>query len=180
MSNAVDLILNERVRQIVGEGYDVHHDDSHTDGQLAAAGASYALGAYNDGPLKYDTPQFWPEHWKWKPSPDPLHDLVRAGALIAAEIDRLLRMQGNADSYDRTVYGERDAAVAQLQDCERDLAAERDRADIAQRDIIPLALNCRTLVDRLQDAWWAEAGLALHKLDLQSRAVLGPPDNSGA
>jgi hypothetical protein len=36
---------------------------------------------------------FWPwdQDW-WKPSPDPIRNLVKAGALIAAEIDRLQRL----------------------------------------------------------------------------------------
>jgi hypothetical protein len=34
----------------------------------------------------------WDPSW-WKPSPDPIRNLVKAGALIAAEIDRLQRRQ---------------------------------------------------------------------------------------
>lgn len=38
------------------------------------------------------SPREWPwdASW-WKPSPDPIANLVKAGALIAAEIDRLQR-----------------------------------------------------------------------------------------
>jgi hypothetical protein len=37
-------------------------------------------------------PDDWPWDWRfWKPSVDPIRDLVKAGALIAAEIDRLQR-----------------------------------------------------------------------------------------
>jgi hypothetical protein len=32
----------------------------------------------------------WSKKW-WKPSSDPIRNLVKAGALIAAEIDRLQR-----------------------------------------------------------------------------------------
>lgn len=35
----------------------------------------------------------WDEEW-WKPSEDPVRNLVKAGALIAAEIDRLQRVDG--------------------------------------------------------------------------------------
>jgi hypothetical protein len=33
----------------------------------------------------------WDEKW-WKPSTNPIRNLVKAGALIAAEIDRLQRV----------------------------------------------------------------------------------------
>jgi hypothetical protein len=39
-------------------------------------------------------PNDWPKEWNvdwWKPSDDPIRNLVKAGALIAAEIDRLQR-----------------------------------------------------------------------------------------
>ena len=41
-----------------------------------------------------DTPECWPwDHEWWKPSDDPVRNLVKAGALIAAEIDRLQRLR---------------------------------------------------------------------------------------
>lgn len=40
--------------------------------------------------IGYLFPWPWATDW-WKPSDDPITNLVRAGALIAAEIDRLLR-----------------------------------------------------------------------------------------
>jgi hypothetical protein len=51
-----------------------------------------APGFATDSPHKYPwyTRTDWP--WNdddWKPSPDPIRNLVKAGALIAAEIDRL-------------------------------------------------------------------------------------------
>jgi len=36
----------------------------------------------------------WEASW-WKPSDDPIRNLAKAGALIAAEIDRLQRKQGS-------------------------------------------------------------------------------------
>lgn len=38
----------------------------------------------------YDWP--WARKW-WKPSPDPIRNLVKAAALLMAEIDRLIRKQ---------------------------------------------------------------------------------------
>jgi len=43
------------------------------------------------------TPNAWPWHpVQWKPSTDPERNLVKAGALIAAEIDRILRAQNGS------------------------------------------------------------------------------------
>jgi len=41
---------------------------------------------------KLSPPAAWPWEWdQWKPSLDPIRNLEKAGALIAAEIDRLRR-----------------------------------------------------------------------------------------
>ena len=90
MSGA-DLIAAERQRQIGVEGWTPEHDAEHDHGELIAAGVCYAMAADPDG--AGDTAEdWWPweESW-WKPSNDPVRNLVRAGALIAAEIDRLQR-----------------------------------------------------------------------------------------
>jgi hypothetical protein len=86
----VDLIAAERLRQVEAEGWTAEHDDEHTTGELATAAACYALPSVHrrfDGGM----PAFWPfEMGAWKPSPDDrIRELVKAGALIAAEIDRL-------------------------------------------------------------------------------------------
>lgn len=74
-----ELIAAERKRQI----------------ELAGAGACYAMDAidrvdYTD-PDNDETPRRWP--WaeeRWKPTPeDQVRKLVKAGARIAAEIDRI-------------------------------------------------------------------------------------------
>lgn len=81
----VKLIAQERHRQIAHEGYTAEHDRRHCDGSLAIAGAWYALPSDNRVRLP----------WPWdkifcKPTPDNrIRELVKAGALIAAEIDRL-------------------------------------------------------------------------------------------
>ena len=66
-----------------------HDDSEHMNGELASAGACYALRTVPRlGDLAHD---LWPwsDSW-WKPK-DRRRDLVRAGALIAAEIERLDR-----------------------------------------------------------------------------------------
>lgn len=104
--NGTDLIAAERQRQLDVEGWTPEHDAEHTRGQLLKAAETYLGEAefhirYPD--LSFDrnlmldikdTQGFrastwpWSPDW-WKPSPDPVRNLVKAGALIAAEIDRL-------------------------------------------------------------------------------------------
>ncbi|MCR4300227.1 MAG: hypothetical protein NUV51_01315 [Sulfuricaulis sp.] len=98
MSKATDDVLAERQRQMEAEGWTPEHDDEHDPGDLAAAGASYALNAadqlnpYSQGDAKNAMPMCWPDwsiEW-WKPK-NPRRDLVRAAALLIAEIERLDR-----------------------------------------------------------------------------------------
>ncbi len=91
-SDGIVEIAAERRRQIEVEGWTPEHDDQYVNGEMAQAAACYA--AYDDsaGELHQDhVKRMWPwaDEW-WKPR-DRLRDLVRAGALIAAEIDRLKR-----------------------------------------------------------------------------------------
>ncbi len=94
MKTGIVLIAKERERQIDQEDWTPEHDDEHGDGSLALAAATYAMhGAgiplqhLNNSPV----PAMWPWDAKWWKPKDPIRDLVRAGALIAAEIDRLQR-----------------------------------------------------------------------------------------
>lgn len=91
---AIAEIAAERQRQIDAEGWTLTHDDEHVDGQMALAAAAYAYGAatYDDQDRRAGhRPAFWPwdASW-WKPKSDRF-DLIRAGALIVAEIERLDR-----------------------------------------------------------------------------------------
>ncbi len=105
--NGVQLIAQERCRQKQkkgfgsGEGWSDKHDDKHKDGELLAAAICYAMPPKVRSirlNMTQDLQQaFWPwdEKW-WKPTKDPVRNLVKAGALIAAEIDRLQRKSQNA------------------------------------------------------------------------------------
>ncbi len=109
----VALISEERIRQMEVEGWTTNHDDEHVDESLAYAAACYALPAKSRGAkskfgqedvscrgetpvwgaVKHQVPKQWPNSWSaswWNPS-SRLRDLVKAGALIAAEIDRHIR-----------------------------------------------------------------------------------------
>ncbi len=82
--DGIALIATERSRQLMQEGWTIEHDDEHAGGELALAAASYASGE--------KLPSWpWGDNW-WKPSrANRIRELQKAGALIAAEIDRLLR-----------------------------------------------------------------------------------------
>ena len=84
-------VLVERRRQIESEGWTPEHDDEHSKGQLAAAAACYALSSIGIKGNEDVQIRFWPwdDGW-WRPS-HRRRDLVKAGALILAEIERLDR-----------------------------------------------------------------------------------------
>jgi hypothetical protein len=93
---ASDVIL-ERLRQQDVEGWTPDHDDSHAPGDLARAATCYARSSFEDS---WHATGFVPPGWPlaptwWKPS-TPRRDLVKAGALILAEIDRIDRTSTNA------------------------------------------------------------------------------------
>ena len=101
--NGVERIAAERERQKRVEGYTPKYDDDYTDGQLIKAAVCYALPKIH-GALKFEDDEFligvdriWPFVWgAWKPSPENrIKELTKAGALIAAEIDRILRMEAS-------------------------------------------------------------------------------------
>jgi hypothetical protein len=97
--NGSELIAQERKRQINNEGYNDGHDDEHFTGELALVAAYYAMSeeqrleelSKSDDPKEPPTGFPWDNEY-WKPTPDNrIRELVKAGALIAAEIDRLQR-----------------------------------------------------------------------------------------
>lgn len=90
VSSALADVVAERRRQIAVEGWTPEHDDEHSNGEMALAAACYARHAIVP-PALSDVPATWPwgASW-WKPG-DPRRMLVKAAALILAEIDRLDR-----------------------------------------------------------------------------------------
>lgn len=93
-SAAARDVLAERKRQITAEDFDASHDDMATRGQIAMAAGLYAIDAANlaAGRISLSRPSAlwpWPEEW-CKPA-GSRRNLVKAGALILAEIERLDR-----------------------------------------------------------------------------------------
>jgi hypothetical protein len=109
--SGVELIAAERARQVEVEGWTPEHDAKHAGESLAMAACCYVLPtsmrkyqrrailepfqAPDRGDRTRAVPVLWPWHPNhWKPTEDRVRDLVKAGALIAAEIDRLQRAGG--------------------------------------------------------------------------------------
>jgi hypothetical protein len=111
--SGVALIGAERLRHTTEEGWTPEHDDNcHDDGALSLAAAYYAAPV--EIRCEFQKPcncreagceHFYGLGWEWReawpfdepPKPkDRISDLVRAGALIAAEIDRLQRREFRA------------------------------------------------------------------------------------
>ena len=87
----LEQIAAERRRQRRVEGWTLANDDKHTHGELANAAAVYA--ATEPTIYRLDGDSMWPWNYKWlkKYKHDRKRQLVIAGALIVAELERLER-----------------------------------------------------------------------------------------
>lgn len=104
-SRVAGELLLERMRQVEKEDWSLSDDDELKGGQLAGAAANYIVHAADQlangtqlpagipPPLAFHWPHIC-DSWTWKPK-NPRRDLVRAGALIIAEIERLDRAAQN-------------------------------------------------------------------------------------
>ncbi|EEW0966161.1 hypothetical protein G9L14_000947 [Escherichia coli] len=89
-SNAVQSVIAERQRHQSAEGWTPEHDDQYSKSQLLWASSCYVLNAIHPfNRIPFDWP--WTPEW-WKPT-NPRRDLVKAGALILAEIERIDRQE---------------------------------------------------------------------------------------
>ncbi|KKM67371.1 hypothetical protein LCGC14_1471770 [marine sediment metagenome] len=87
-------IRKERERQVRKEGWSKRHDNAHDEAELSKAAGCYANRALS--PKSDITPRNWPwaPDW-WKPK-TPKRNLIRAAALIVAELERLERSKAQA------------------------------------------------------------------------------------
>jgi len=107
MSQGVKRIAAERERQIKDEGWTPKHDDEHEDCSLAYAAICYAAPEqiyvrqdFGLHEVRFVDPwPPWTDGWDKRPKDGKtptaeqyVRQLEKAGALIAAEIDRMLRV----------------------------------------------------------------------------------------
>lgn len=79
----IELIAEERRRQIRLEGFTPVGDKGYQENELVRAAVCYALGGVGISGIRWPFSQRW-----WKPG-SRVRNLAKAGALIAAEIDRV-------------------------------------------------------------------------------------------
>ena len=98
-AKGADLICQERRRQIEVKGYNAYHDFREPLNHLVAGGISYAICDIDEECAS----AWWPwELDQWKPK-DRMRNLIRAGALIAAAIDKMLDEEDfEKNKHDRT------------------------------------------------------------------------------
>jgi hypothetical protein len=99
---ALELVLAERIRQVEGENWSPEHDDrDRREGQLSAAGASYALAVHQKALVHARTGSLdvkpsaphprWPfSPLAWKPA-GIRRMAVKGTALLLAELARQVR-----------------------------------------------------------------------------------------
>lgn len=84
----IELIAAERQRQIDVEGWTLEHDQQHDSNELLFAAEVYLMNPFM---APESVEKLWPFDRKWlKLTPkDRVRELTKAGAIIAAEIDRI-------------------------------------------------------------------------------------------
>jgi hypothetical protein len=106
MTEAMERIAAERQRQIEKEGWTAEHDAKHKRGDLARAGACYAVREYlyptNVGPEDADK-ELWPfdKEWDKRKSTSVIRGLEKAGALIAAELEKEIVWQAGWEKFEK-------------------------------------------------------------------------------
>lgn len=93
MEKAAQDVLVERERQKTAEGWTPEHDDAYHHDELSNAAACYASPeAVYWGPSRDRSALRWPWQVQWWKPNDRRRNLVKAGALILAEIERIDRL----------------------------------------------------------------------------------------
>lgn len=93
MSKALEDITAERRRQQEAEGWTAEHDDTHEAGEMACAAACYAINSAVPLVGSVATARYWPWDMRWWKPTGRRRDLVKAAALLVAEIERLDRAE---------------------------------------------------------------------------------------
>lgn len=91
ITKALKDVTAERLRQIEVEKITPEHDDQHEHGQIAGAAACYALAGLKQPAVVEVIKKLWPWELSWWKPRDTRQNLVRAAALLIAEIERIDR-----------------------------------------------------------------------------------------
>lgn len=86
-TDAVFDVITERRRQVEGEGWTAEHDDAHGKCEMTFSAIAYLMAAVNPNAVA----SWWPWSWEWFKPGTVRRMLVKAAALIIAEIERLDR-----------------------------------------------------------------------------------------
>lgn len=188
VTNAVVSVLAERERQQAEEGWTPEHDDEHCNGELAMAAVCYIneTGTVNrNGGKPWGWP--WDASW-WKPNARR-RNLVKAGALILAEIERLDRSEGlpvpapGETNYGFELYAIREFLgippgvntldyIKAVEEC-RDVPVQRNEVGMWTHPAYLKAFGgCDSVPAGMFNAW-------LQHLDLESKTVVFSPNDIG-
>lgn len=118
--NVAMEVLAERDRQRNVEGWTPEHDDEHADGALLTAAVCYAQRRMDQnrfGVFTPSAPAAWPWDVSWWKPKDPRRDLIRAAALIVAEIERLDRAAAEKVARWSRNAGEAEASALPIWTC---------------------------------------------------------------
>jgi hypothetical protein len=89
----IELIQEERERQMKEKGWTLEFDQQWINNELPNAAICYLVEPDLRDASAFQFPETWDIKW-WKPSPeDRIRELVKAGAMVAAEIDRLQNLE---------------------------------------------------------------------------------------
>lgn len=98
LTRAEEDVIMERSRQVLVENWTAEHDDGHVGGEMATAASAYAVaGSYEAELTGIETAmiidELWPVAWdtRWFKPTTPRRNLVKAAAMLIAEIERLDR-----------------------------------------------------------------------------------------
>lgn len=119
------MAVMERVRQIKEEGWTAEHDDQHVHKELRDAALYYAcVGTWPNGMDEKASQALWPWGEQWRKIPrigegiDRPRCMVKAIALLMAELDRMLRNEWRGHPMARNQEPEATTTWRQLKDGE--------------------------------------------------------------
>lgn len=105
---ALHDVMAERRRQMMVEGWTAKHDNEHKDGAMAVAAACYAATALPDRVSGELVARLWSWTgwaWQWWKPKDKRRNLIRAAALLLAEVERMDRAAECPDHEDPFQHG---------------------------------------------------------------------------